>query len=1812
MKQKIHYLFMLLLMIIVGAGEAKAQTTIIDEITWKGLGLPDNKSDYTSFSNISFNSDASYSGQASSGNGKYIQLRKTSPSGIVTTKSGGKLKSITLTWSTSTTANRTVTIYGKNTPYTGGSDLYNNLTGTKIGTITKPESSNADVNTITLDVEGNYENVGILASAAVYITKILITWEKSSTSKLDAGLSFESTTAIATIGEPFTAPTLAYAEGFDGNIEYLSSNESVATVNATTGEVSLQGVGTTTITASFAGNDTYAAGSASYTLTVKKAPVVYEGNYFVKVTSTSDLTDGAYLIVYEDGQVAFNGGLETLDAASNTISVTIDGNGIEATNAAKAALFVWDGEVGTLQSISGYYIGKTAYSNGLDSKTEPVYTNTISFDDYGNAVITASGNCILRYNNASDQNRFRYFKSGQEPIALYKLTTLTPKVSPELSFGETTEFNINLGDEFTAPTLTTAEGFDGTTVTYSSDNPEVATVNAAGEVEIKGVGTAVITAASAETEHFTSGTASYTIKVVKVYSAIADFKALEVGTVGLLNLTGAQIVYVDMEKKTIYVRDNSGAIALYNKDGFETELKAGDILEGTIEGKYSPYKNLPEITNISNIGALTATGTEDVVSVVISPEEIADHLCQLVTFAKTDISENNNKYYTEGNVQLYDSFYEFGELEEGVYKVSGVALVYNEQYEIAPRTADDISKTPVVAAIGTKKYETLQEAFNAAEAGQTVTLLNNTEVTSAITVDKNVKLVLAGNIVKNNVGNDFLFTIAEGCSLEIDGDAEGSGMTIPSTNTTAKGFVSHGGHANVTLNVHGGKYSGNMTKDAHKKAYFWAFGDAANLSYTFNNVTTESNIYVLDINSDSENNVLNVTNCTFTDTGDHCVMSVGGINLTATFNGVTVNTEKSLIVEVAGAKATFTDCNFTNPSANETGWMNSALSASYNADVTIESGTYGGTQAVYLLPSSGKITINGGTFTGEVKSSIASNNYGLPYYSGVSELVITGGTFNNCTLTVEDTDQTEGHVAKITVSGGIFDKSVPEEFCAEGYICAANPDPETSSAYPYAVRKVIYVANLGRYDADTDEYSWTKYTDAKEAFNAVQSGDELWLWASANEDLTLPIDGEVTIVAWGEGVTYTGEVSAPEGYLVKTEDLTEDYKDNDKLVQSAILYKTVVDAAKAPVRVFDKDGNLKSGYMTLPTLYSPKLVDGDVVRLYSDCTYSSSTGRYLPANATLDLNGHTLTNTDGSGIATYSSNGGKTLTIKDSSEEKTGKITCSVANSPVLLAGVHGTLIIEGGNFEAPSNTNQGIFGTIAEDAKVIISGGIFNQPVPEEFCAEGMIPTTLEDGKFSVKVGQYLAQVGEQKFETFAEAVAALSEENNTITLLANIEEAYTLAEGQTLNVIRGEYTLTVLAPDGNILQTAEADGVTTYSYAAPEAKIGETLYATLQEAIDAAEAEETIELLKDVDITGYFKSNTARMPISKSMNINGKSHTVTVAGRGFGVGMNATSNIDVTFKNITIQNSGAGARCIDTRGNIGSLTLEGVTLNTQGAPSGYTQPLTIGGNQSDVANVTITNSTIQTNDNATAYYAIITFNPVNMTVTNSTIKGWANVYAKGQDGSAGSAGSVFNFNNCTLESSNAYSNTSNAFSAFTIEDNNVTINVTNSDIVITNTGDQLQSIAGYPKDNALSGNKVTLGEGNKVKFVDNESCDFVINQSEGSEFTVTGGLFSTVVPDEFCAEGLTTVANTDEATKDEYPYAVGVKVELAKPIIFHDSGEGVTYEGELIVPMFAEEGATIYYTTDGSEPTTESTPYTEPLKINDTTNPTTVKLLP
>lgn len=145
---------------------------------------------------------------------------------------------------------------------------------------------------------------------------------------------------------------------------------------------------------------------------------------------------------------------------------------------------------------------------------------------------------------------------------------------------------------------------------------------------------------------------------------------------------------------------------------------------------------------------------------------------------------------------------------------------------------------------------------------------------------------------------------------------------------------------------------------------------------------------------------------------------------------------------------------------------------------------------------------------------------------------------------------------------------------------------------------------------------------------------------------------------------------------------------------------------------------------------------------------------------------------------------------------------------------------------------------------------------------------------------------------------------------------------------------------------------------------------------------------------------------------------------------------NVALEIENGTISNQVAGeSRCIFTQGGEISLTLDAVTLETQGGTG--SQPLTIGGNGTGIS-VSINNSTIEAGDNG---YAITTYNPSNVTIESSTITGWCALNVKSANSSQGSAGSIFNIINSTLTGTNSSSN--DDYATIEIEDSNIQVDV-------------------------------------------------------------------------------------------------------------------------------------------------------------------------
>ena len=94
---------------------------------------------------------------------------------------------------------------------------------------------------------------------------------------------------------------------------------------------------------------------------------------------------------------------------------------------------------------------------------------------------------------------------NQKAVQIY-----TSRPPQELIFSETAiEFNMDGEEAFVAPTLSGAQ--PGATVTFTSSNETVATVDEEGNVNILKAGTTVITAVAAGNADFQAGSASYTI-----------------------------------------------------------------------------------------------------------------------------------------------------------------------------------------------------------------------------------------------------------------------------------------------------------------------------------------------------------------------------------------------------------------------------------------------------------------------------------------------------------------------------------------------------------------------------------------------------------------------------------------------------------------------------------------------------------------------------------------------------------------------------------------------------------------------------------------------------------------------------------------------------------------------------------------------------------------------------------------------------------------------------------------------------------------------------------------------------------------------------------------------------------------------------------------------------------------------------------------------------------------------------------------------------------------------------------------------------
>ena len=316
-------------------------------------------------------------------------------------------------------------------------------------------------------------------------------------------------------------------------ITLSSSNPAVATVDGSSGAVSIVGAGTTTFTAAQAANADFFAASKTMTFTVRQAtPTLGAMTGASKTFGDADFTL-AKPSSPSSGSFSFS--------SSNTGVVSVDGDGkvsivgagtatITATQAAtanytssSAAAVVTIGRASTIianLSLSNMTYGDSGVTLAPRSNNPSPFTFTsnaptvLEVSSTGRVTVVGAGEATITVRQASSAN----YEAGAEA-----LTVQIGRATPNLS-----SFSAISKDYGDAPfTLTPPVSNSPAPFTYASSDPSIASINSLGVVTIHNitvVGTPVIlTVRQAQTVNYAASSATTTLTIGRGAPVFGNF-----------------------------------------------------------------------------------------------------------------------------------------------------------------------------------------------------------------------------------------------------------------------------------------------------------------------------------------------------------------------------------------------------------------------------------------------------------------------------------------------------------------------------------------------------------------------------------------------------------------------------------------------------------------------------------------------------------------------------------------------------------------------------------------------------------------------------------------------------------------------------------------------------------------------------------------------------------------------------------------------------------------------------------------------------------------------------------------------------------------------------------------------------------------------------------------------------------------------------------------------------------------------------------------------------------------------------------------
>ncbi len=390
-----------------------------------------------------------------------------------------------------------------------------------------------------------------------------------------------------------TAGSLSATVSAGGNpisgatVSWSGNNDDVATINASTGAVTLVAAGTVTFTASYAGvEDEYQSSSATYVLAVTDSTPI-EGDVLDRaitgVTSGStSYSNWSYTgesgAVYAGNSAGGNNAIQLRTNNSNSGIVTTTSGG-----KVKKVTVVWNSntQAGRTLDIYGKNTAYTAVTNLYNSSTYGTLLGSIEYDSDTEISINGDYEYIgIRSHDGAlflDQIIIKWEDSSK---------TATTTTINSTGITNTDVYVSTAAGTLSAAVIETVGGaaVSGATVTWSSSNEDVATIDENGVVTLVAAGETTITASYAGDDTYLSSSAEYKLTVTSTAPyvqptavSITNWNTL-FGTTNNGSLSGDALkTYEGTMDNVIIVYAKGSGSNMYMKDT-EIRLYNGTIL----------------------------------------------------------------------------------------------------------------------------------------------------------------------------------------------------------------------------------------------------------------------------------------------------------------------------------------------------------------------------------------------------------------------------------------------------------------------------------------------------------------------------------------------------------------------------------------------------------------------------------------------------------------------------------------------------------------------------------------------------------------------------------------------------------------------------------------------------------------------------------------------------------------------------------------------------------------------------------------------------------------------------------------------------------------------------------------------------------------------------------------------------------------------------------------------------------------------------------------------------------------------------------